>query len=470
MEGLPFDFGIEDDSEDGADKKDSKSTSKSSKITLGKEIIDLLASEPKKIEPKPEKVESGGELLGTDNNPELDTEAPVERLSIVESEAISQTLATERLGDLHAESVGELSLDDDAAEGFLENVEINGEVDEAFNLALSEIGVDPTNYEVPPANEEIIDIPLEQSSDQPIPIDPSSVIQIHQTESAPTTEEAASEQPAPRTESSYRIPAAPETPKSSLDNIVNYLVSRREPRIKTPKDVEPVRNRLEQEVIELKIKLQNKESQIRRVAKSRAKTEVLKASGKVTTKEARRESQETIKRNIGKVAEQTKIQPELSNLKAQTMTRVELLTLASKIDIDGTNLRQVYEAHLLGERGLRRVIAIYLRGGNVKRSLRRELVEKEIDFERDPSLRDQASDAPMSGATASIEQLLEKSGINWSDQEPDEQPDKIDISNIVDTKPSDKKKPRTIKQISDLLLLGLILILVVIILALLINR
>ena len=56
--------------------------------------------------------------------------------------------------------------------------------------------------------------------------------------------------------------------------------------------------------------------------------------------------------------------------------------------IDGSSLRQIYETRLVGERGLRRLVAEHLRGGDLKRAFRREITEREIDFERDPAMRD----------------------------------------------------------------------------------
>lgn len=71
-----------------------------------------------------------------------------------------------------------------------------------------------------------------------------------------------------------------------------------------------------------------------------------------------------------------------------TLSRVELLNLSEKITIDGSSLRQIYETHLVGEKGLRRLIAEYLREGDLRKALRQEVMEREIDFERDPILRD----------------------------------------------------------------------------------
>jgi hypothetical protein len=83
---------------------------------------------------------------------------------------------------------------------------------------------------------------------------------------------------------------------------------------------------------------------------------------------------------------------------AMTMRRSDLLELSETVMVDGTNLRQIYETHLVGERGLRRLVSEHLRGGNIQRALRAELVERQIDFERDPFLRDRARASVSGGA------------------------------------------------------------------------
>lgn len=96
----------------------------------------------------------------------------------------------------------------------------------------------------------------------------------------------------------------------------------------------------------------------------------------------------------------------------ETMGRTELLRMSDAIMIDGTSLRQIYETHLIGERGLRRLIAEHVRGGDLKKALRQEVVEREIDFERDPALRgviSQPQSSRSGGASnAALNKLLEK--------------------------------------------------------------
>ena len=72
----------------------------------------------------------------------------------------------------------------------------------------------------------------------------------------------------------------------------------------------------------------------------------------------------------------------------ETLSRAELLSISEHIGVETSSLRNVYETHLIGEHALRRLVAEYLQGGDVQMALRREIVEHEIDHERDPALRD----------------------------------------------------------------------------------
>jgi len=79
-----------------------------------------------------------------------------------------------------------------------------------------------------------------------------------------------------------------------------------------------------------------------------------------------------------------------TNKRIDTLSRPELLSLSEQIVIEGASLRQVYETHLIGEQALRRLIAEYFHGDDIQKALQREILEHEIDFERDPALRDMA--------------------------------------------------------------------------------
>jgi hypothetical protein len=103
----------------------------------------------------------------------------------------------------------------------------------------------------------------------------------------------------------------------------------------------------------------------------------------------------------------------------ETLNRAELLSLSEKIVVDGSSLRQVYESHLIGERGLRRLVAEHLQGGDLKKALRQEVVEREIDFERDPAMRDLSHQAaiPSGGGKTVLDNLLQKAAVNLPDSQ-----------------------------------------------------
>ncbi len=107
--------------------------------------------------------------------------------------------------------------------------------------------------------------------------------------------------------------------------------------------------------------------------------------------------------------------------RVETLSRAELLELSEKVIIDGSSLRQIYETHLVGERGLRRLLAEHLHGGDLKKALRREIIEREIDFERDPGLRDMApiqipDDVSTDKGKAALEELLARADVASDDK------------------------------------------------------
>lgn len=96
---------------------------------------------------------------------------------------------------------------------------------------------------------------------------------------------------------------------------------------------------------------------------------------------------------------------------AATMSRTELLALSETIFIDGGSLRQIYETHLIGERGLRRLVSEHLKGGDLHNTLRMEVMEREMDFERDPKLRDKAKIETIETNDASLDELIDKASV-----------------------------------------------------------
>jgi hypothetical protein len=243
-----------------------------------------------------------------------------------------------------------------------------------------------------------------------------------------------------------------------LGGLVGYLIGRRRGRIKTERKLEPIQKKLERRVAAVERDIDAKEAHIRKMARKQAREQqhsrqveqlmrrdqqrleapeasqlhgkqvaperighVIVAAG--ATPETSRQSFADAKigpsttKKIAKAERPSKAKtPELKPIdkRIETMGRAELLDLSGKVPVENTTLRQVYETHLVGEQGLRRLVSEYTRGGDVQKALRAELVEHEIDFERDPLLRDRKrpAEAPAEDrGQPTLETLLQKAGV-----------------------------------------------------------
>lgn len=223
--------------------------------------------------------------------------------------------------------------------------------------------------------------------------------------------------------------------------VVGYLSGRRHSRIKTEKRLAPIQQKLERQVRALHSELLQKEDLVRQTVRQRAiivpfveagsvvaaterRPMVLeKPSGHAVPPErighvlvvasTRREQNSGPSREAPRSVKPPKVEILGAKKQAETMSRAELLSLSARVSVDGTTLRQIYETQLVSEKGLRRLITEHLRGGNVSRALRRELIEREIDFERDPIMRDKTPKGRAANdrtAKATLTTLLERAG------------------------------------------------------------
>jgi|GEM_PF-5108320 len=87
----------------------------------------------------------------------------------------------------------------------------------------------------------------------------------------------------------------------------------------------------------------------------------------------------------------------------------ELIRLSKKVTIDGVKLHEIYSAKRIDEAGLRAVIQEFLRGGNVRKQLTDEIVNKEKSFERDPGTRHLTSDQVRDKLAGASVKVIQKS-------------------------------------------------------------
>jgi hypothetical protein len=294
-----------------------------------------------------------------------------------------------------------------------------------------------------------------------------------------------------------------------VGGVFGYLIGRRRGRIKAEKRLLPIQKKLEKEAKGLRAEVMNQENTIREATVREMRLRDAERSQKLLPRSAgeRRPTAAELRRTpapgaellhaknlppqrIGHVlmtaqaeratrrtpvpeAQPKTVEAAASKAlspeeQAETMTRNELLTLSEKIAVDGATLRQIYQTHLVGERGLRRIVTEYLRGGDIKRQLRRELVEREIDFERDPILRDRARSSISTGSGRSVlDNLLIKAGA-VSTAEATEQL-AIQKSQAAHEQAEAARRQQQ-RRMADISLVGTIVVLIALVIVLLLTR
>lgn len=162
---------------------------------------------------------------------------------------------------------------------------------------------------------------------------------------------------------------------------------------------------------------------------------------------------------------------ELGGRRIDTISRAELLEISEKIIIDGSNLRQIYETHLIGERGLRRLVAEYMRGHDLHEPLKHEVVEHEIDFERDPAMRDLPADTgaaipALEGGSGALEEMLKRADVSAMDSGEQE----AFFKARARYEASDHRKGYQARRLADAVLVSVIGILVILVILAYLRR
>jgi hypothetical protein len=238
-----------------------------------------------------------------------------------------------------------------------------------------------------------------------------------------------------------------------VGGILGYLIGRRRGRIRTEKQLKPIQEKLEKQVNELHDVIAFKERQIRTAAAEKARAaripavealvpaviavEAVKAAVSNVAPTAERPlaapSEQPVPHSVLEASPQIEpnpasafeilaapaaaalsaerqhqstinLQSERSSAEApvsqiDSLSVPELLEVAAHVNVGKENLGEIFANHRITEPGLRHILNEYVRGGNVKKVLKQELINKELTYERDPRMRKGLA-ATLSGAGA----------------------------------------------------------------------
>ena len=271
--------------------------------------------------------------------------------------------------------------------------------------------------------------------------------------------------------------------------LVDYLVGRRRGRLKAEKRLGKVQKRMEQRVTAIQQDLLGKEARLRRVdtrqIRQRDKIARLERADRrsryaqaateqrvqrIAAPEARRLHVAAPPERIGRAvirAESARPEYQPRRQRIETMPHSELVALSETIPAANSNLRRIYETHLISEQGLRRLVETHEAGGNLKKALSQEIMEHDIDFERDPMMRDrrQPSAIVARSAQASIDSVISKA------IEDDHARDEVAVLRAQAAyETAEQSRQRSQRQLMDIGLVGTIMLLTAAIIILLLGR
>lgn len=245
------------------------------------------------------------------------------------------------------------------------------------------------------------DEPTEIAEDEPVVLSSR-----HQSPAKRTVAAPAAPAEAGRYAPDYRT--NPNATYLLVGGLVGYFIGRRRGRIKTERQMKKVQLKLEKQIETAQSQIINQESEVQRLARDNyrqkfAKSETAAAEAATSRPKPAVENQpKPIETRPTPVPEAPRAKLEANGQSAAPekpakagsaestarLTDKEVIDISSKVKVGETNLRQIYEARLVSEAGLRRLVYEHFGGNDIRRALAREFLAKELSYERDPMLRD----------------------------------------------------------------------------------
>jgi hypothetical protein len=473
MEYRPF-FEVDDDDEEDDESDDS---------------LFMIKKAPRRAETKPHDEENEPEP-----EPEVEgqLELPIESLSEDERALVEQELV-QGLPSVEVESsepADELAAA--AVETFRDKIVYEGvPAEQAYEETLAELEPAAIEAEAAPAAEAPTELPAE-----------TEVVWSRPTTAATETAPPAAAAPPPERPRPRRHEASPAA-TAVTGGLFAYLLGRRRGRLKAERKLAPIQKKLEKEVKKVRADLAEKETKLREAAhqqtehhtpaviervRERLVAETLAKPERPLRVAAPEAFQfhppQPVPERIGHVVvrAEKELRPVVEQLPeapietsaermavehhVETLTKPELLAVSSKIKVDGTSLRQIYETGQVGERGLRRLVSEHLRGHDIKKALKRELLERQIDFERDPAMRGLGAVTP-SGASASLDDLLQ----SVTKQATTEQREQLAVWRAnADHQAAQAKRSQSHRRAADITMVATIAVLLAFVIVLLFSR
>lgn len=511
--------------------KENKAAQDEEDRSLADELVAVLKGDKETEKDNQEKAEDNKERLErTDVHPELDSEAPVPHLSEAEIEDVYKAEAARMLDEEDYQETQPHTEAEEASHAFKENLAESGNINDSFEDAIREQAFsvplrDGEAFTVPLHEPRAAEEASREESESSVTAPLAAAAGVAAGSAASAARSGRLPGAAPSSyEPGYRLTHS-ETGSAGRAKgiesaalagaVAGYLVERRRARLQKNSSGEKVKQQLKAEIKQLQENVAEKDRQIRQMASESqpAAKEALKHTARLEStelKEKPSESKATME--IGQVVaaetmheenssvprlgefvitqtsefegvataktaeprpESKKKLPESAKPEPKVdvyrLNHKELMKYAKKIKIEKTSLKKIFENKVIGEKALRRIIDVYLKGGDVKKRLNKEIIERQIDFERDPILRDQGpieSDNNHNGVSADVrenQRIL-------SDDQSKKQSSKL--TSIINPLRSSKQptKARRSWSMADVGVLTLIAVLLIIVVALIIAR